>query len=106
MSHVGAIGEWTVKKLLEELRKVSNSDFHKSGKWTIWEQIGHTHSEVSELFQAVTQDDPPFSVLMEIWDIAFSAITNAHVLGYKDSQLIGGLEMTMDKIKHRAGLGD
>jgi len=97
-------GDCTVKELLAELRRVTETHFKKSGKWTVWEQIGHTHSEVSELWERLRQNTTPVFQLIEIWDIVFSAITNAHVLEYTDDQLFGGLALTLDKIRERVGL--
>jgi len=105
---VQEIEKWTVKELLESLRQVSNAHVAKAGirldQWSIWEQIVHTHSEVSELYKAVKVDATPVFVLEEIFDIVFSAIANGHVLGYTDQQLFAGLEMTLQKVRRREGL--
>ena len=105
---VGEIREWTVKDLLLALRQVSNAHVKNVGttldKWSIWEQIAHTHSEVSELYDKVKQGATPYFVMEEIFDIVFSGIVNGHVLGYSDEQLIVGLETTLDKIRRREGL--
>jgi len=98
------VGDCTVEEFLAELRRVSEAHFKRSGRWTVWEQIGHTHSEVSELWERLTQDTTPVFRLIEIWDIVFSAITNAHLLDYTDEQILGGLALTLNKIKHREGL--
>ena len=96
---------------LGDLRRVSNAHFIKyemrTGRktWSIYEQILHTQSEVSELYEAlrpVSYDRNVLNhIIVEIWDIVFSAITNAHVIGLSDDFIFEGMLRTLRKIERR-----
>jgi len=96
--------EWDdVRSLLFQLRKVSEAHFKRCGGWSIHDQICHTHSEVSELYELIRKRHLPTreEMLEEIWDVVFSAITNAHVLGFSDEELLQGMISTLRKIQSR-----
>ena len=77
------------------------------GKWSINEQINHTHSEVSELYESLRStrlgDHSHEHVLEEICDVIYSALTNAHILNYTDEEILEGLVKTLRKIQKRVG---
>jgi NTP pyrophosphatase (non-canonical NTP hydrolase) len=102
------VGDLTIREVLETLRKVTLKHFEKSGrKWTVYEQLNHTHSEVSELYETLRgkhRDPNVENIVEEIWDIVFSALTNSHVLDISDERLLDGLGRTFEKIKGRVSL--
>jgi len=101
--------DMTVSELLDELRKVSKAHMKRhKGKWSIEDQLCHTHSEVSEVYRAYQKGTAFFvlkqAIIDEIFDVCFSAITCAHLLKFDDSDLLLGLHHTLNKIKRREGL--
>ena len=107
------IGKIEVRLILRILREVSDRHFKRHRRiWTVYEQLNHTHSEVSELYEALRstwkEDSGRESIVKhlveEIWDIVFSALTNAHVLGITDHELLEGLDGTLEKIAGRVEL--
>lgn len=86
---------------LKELRKNSDFYFKKFGKWDLNTQLLHTHSEVSELYEGLRKGRGHENFLEEIWDIVFSALTNAHVVGFSDKQILEAMNKCLDKVQIR-----
>lgn len=87
---------------LDRLRKITITRSKKFGKSGIETQICHTYSEVTELYEAVMGEKGQVAHLNEVWDIIFSAITCAQVLGYTDKEILNGMEKCYEKILAKA----
>jgi len=101
---------WTVETVLKWARKATEVFQNQFGTlWTPQAQINHTFSEVAELNEGLSKGKPPDNykgtlreyVAEEIWDIVFSAITNAHVLGISDQELIYAFNRVTKKVEER-----
>jgi len=95
--------EWDdIRSLLFQARKVSEAHFKRHGsKWTLWEQLNHVHSEVSELYEGLRRNKGDGNVLEEIWDVFFSVITVGHLMEFTDEELLQGMVTTLRKIQER-----
>ena len=93
---------WTVETLLKWARKATEVFQNQFGSlWTPQAQINHTFTEVAELNQALRHREPREKIAEEIWDIVFSAITMAHVLGISDQELIYAFNRVTTKLEER-----
>ena len=89
---------------LRRLRLVSEEHFRRhGGKWSTGEQIAHTHSEVSELYDAIKKKGPD-DIAGECWDVFFSAVTNLHIIGMNDVDIAAAGVKTLRKIEERMGI--
>ena len=86
---------------LQRCRRVTVAHMSKKGSWTIFEQICHAHSEVSEVYQALRKFEGRPRYLEEICDSVYASLTMAHVAGFSESELIGGIQHTLEKIERR-----
>ena len=108
--------------ILMRLRRVSDISFedykkknNKQHIWSVYEQLNHTHSEVSEAYDVLrrpenyltadyTEEDMKIKFCEELWDVVFSALTNAHVGGVSDYDLKRSFFSTLEKIEKRVGI--
>jgi len=94
-----------VKELLKFARKATAEFIRQKGNaWSLTDQICHTHSEVSELYQILRHRGWPECKdewIEEIWDIALSGIANAHIMGISDEELLDALQRVLNKVKER-----
>lgn len=92
--------------------RVITREFQKQmgSRWTPVEQINEIFSEVGELNNIVRKGnmlDDREKLIEEIWDVALSAITLAHVMPWKitDRNLLDGFDEVMLKLRKRIESG-
>lgn len=111
--------DYDVQSLLIELRWVHNKHIkrfkERTGKdsWSVWEQLLHVQSEVSEVYTALRKGPPPETIITpennpwrdhlidEVWDICFSAIAVAQILEFSDDEIQIGMAKCLEKIQDR-----
>ena len=98
------VPEISVEYWLYRCRKVTEGHIEREGIWGLNDQIAHSNSEVSEVYQAKRHNEGNARILEEICDSVLSSITMAHVTGFTDSQVMQAMEETLQKIERRAGL--
>lgn len=100
----GRMSDVTFEGWLLRLRECTRAFQQKKGAWSLSEQIAHTHSEVSEVYQAVRHDEGRARILEEICDSVLASFTMADVAGFSQFELSAMMERTLQKVERRAGL--
>ena len=89
---------------LKLCREVTEAHWKKADRrWTIHEQICHTHSEVTEVYDAIRSGND-LSVKYEIADVIYAAITLAHVADLTDKEILYALQVVLKKIQRRTDI--
>jgi len=92
---------WTIEVFLKFARSATEEFQRQAGMWSSAAQMNHTSSEVRELKEALRKGEPTERIAEEIWDIVFSALTNAHVLEISDEELISAFNHVVNKLRER-----
>jgi len=97
---------------------------HDGQVWDINAQLNHIHSEVSEVYELIRGkhhgkpiEFPPemkteeekmdyikHLMILELWDVVFSAVAGMEMLEELDLALLQKMEITLRKIEHRVGI--
>jgi NTP pyrophosphatase (non-canonical NTP hydrolase) len=93
--------EKSFRDFLEEALSITDEWEKLNGRWSYNDQIAHTHSEVSEVFQAVKHGEGRQRELEEITDAVLAALTMAHVWRFSNRELMQQFERTLDKLRGR-----
>ena len=98
------VSEISVEYWLYRCRKVTEGHIEREGIWGLNDQIAHSHSEVSEVYQAVRHGESGERILEEICDSIYAAVTMAHIAGFSDKALMDEMETVLRKIEGRVGI--
>jgi len=99
---------WTIEQTLKFAREATQEFMRQMGPWNVERQVLHNLSEIME-FEISTRQriadeswaDWRIRSAEEIWDIIFSALTNAHIIGISDEHMVYAFNRVVRKIQDR-----
>ena len=97
--------------LLKRSRKVHEFYLEKGWTWNPFEQIGHCHAEVSEIWDVLRNKKNKYGITMskewqelllgECSDAVITVLTVYYILGLSDEQFIDAFKKTIEKLEKR-----